>query len=361
MRNKIIIAVAMIGILGGVVSAYMMGIRKPAQPPVFAPVSSPYATAIYANGMIESEQSSGENITIYPEVAGTVTKILVHEGQPVKAGTSLLAIDDSVQKATTEQLQKQAQAAHTLLQELKAEPRRETLEIARAQVAAANANLVAVRDQYDKRRASYDLDPRSISKDSLDTATDAVEQATTALDVAQKQFELTRAGAWSYDIATQESQYQAAQQAYNAASALLNKFTIKAQTDGVVLAINAARGSYVSALGSYNSYTQGADPVLVMSTTQDYLSVRCFIDEILIANLPDPAHIRAEMQIRGTTVKIPLEFVRIQPMVTPKLELSNQRQEKVDLRVLPVLFRFAKKDMTAVYPGQQVDVYIGKK
>ena len=80
-----------------------------------------------------------------------------------------------------------------------------------------------------------------------------------------------------------------------------------------------------------------------------------------MANLPDAAHIRAEMTIRGTTTKIPLEFVRVQPYVSPKLELSNQRQEKVDLRVLPVLFRFAKKDLTTVYPGQQVDVYIGRK
>ena len=179
--------------------------------------------------------------------------------------------------------------------------------------------------------------------------------------MAQKQYDLTKAGAWSYDIANQEHQYQAAQQAYNAAAALLGKFTIRAQMDGVVLAVNAAKGGYVSSIGSYDSYTQGADPVLVMSTAQEYLSVRCFVDEILVANLPDAAHIRAEMTIRGTTTKIPLEFVRVQPYVSPKLELSNQRQEKVDLRVLPVLFRFAKKDLTTVYPGQQVDVYIGRK
>jgi HlyD family secretion protein len=98
-----------------------------------------------------------------------------------------------------------------------------------------------------------------------------------------------------------------------------------------------------------------------MSTPQSYLSVRCFIDEILVTKLPAPGHIRAEMQIRGTNVKIPLEFVRVQPLVTPKIELSNQREEKVDLRVLPVLFRFSAKNVTAVYPGQQVDVYIGKK
>jgi HlyD family secretion protein len=66
------------------------------------------------------------------------------------------------------------------------------------------------------------------------------------------------------------------------------------------------------------------------------------------------------MSIRGTDLKVPLEFVRVQPYVSPKIELSNQRQEKVDLRVLPVIFRFKKNDAPA-YPGQLVDVFIGQR
>ena len=62
----------------------------------------------------------------------------------------------------------------------------------------------------------------------------------------------------------------------------------------------------------------------------------------------------------GSDNKVPLEFVRVQPYVSPKIELSNERQEQVDLRVLPVIFRFEKKDVP-VYPGQLVDVYIGKE
>ncbi len=64
------------------------------------------------------------------------------------------------------------------------------------------------------------------------------------------------------------------------------------------------------------------------------------------------------MQPRGVDRRIALEFVRLQPYVTPKIELSDQRQERVDLRVLPVLFRFKKPADLAVYPGQLVDVYI---
>jgi HlyD family secretion protein len=360
-RNKIIFTLSILGVLTAVVAAYFFGKERKAQPPVFKPVSNPYDSAIYANGIIESEQSSGENINIFPEVAGPITQVLVREGQQVTAGTPLFSIDDSVQRATTEQLKSQAEAALALLDELKAEPRPETLAIAVSQVGLAESNQKAARDQYDKDRASYDSDPKSISKIVLDTAEDAVHQAAAALDVARRQYDLTKAGAWSYDITNQAKQYAALQQAYLSANALLVKFSVKAPTNGVVLAINAALGSYESSQGAYNPTTELFDPLVVMGGTQDHLEVRCYVDEILISQLPSSWHIRAEMSLRGSyTNKVPLEFVRVQPYVSPKIELSNERQEQVDLRVLPVIFRFEKKDVP-VYPGQLVDVYIGKE
>jgi len=129
----------------------------------------------------------------------------------------------------------------------------------------------------------------------------------------------------------------------------------------VVLALNATVGSYVSPQGAYDSYTQALDPLLVMSGSQDTLAVRCYVDEILISRLPSPQHIQAQMAIRGTDIKVPLQFVRVQPYISPKIELSDQRQEKVDLRVLPVLFRFKMTSPTMAYPGQLVDVFIGQK
>jgi len=265
-----------------------------------------------------------------------------------------------VQQATTQQLKLQSEAALSLLNELKAQPRKETLAIAVSQVGLGESNLKATRDQYDKDRASYDIDPKSISKMVLDIAHDAVNQAENALNVARKQYELTKAGAWSYDVENQEKQYEALAQAYESANALLVKYSVKAPIAGIALAINTTAGSYVSSQGAYNPYTELFDPLVVMGAPQDHLAVRCFVDEILVARLPSPWHIVAQMSVRGSDVKIPLEFVRVQPYVSPKIELSNQRQEQVDLRVLPVIFRFEKKD-ALVYPGQLVDVYIGQQ
>ena len=98
-----------------------------------------------------------------------------------------------------------------------------------------------------------------------------------------------------------------------------------------------------------------------MGTAQDYLNVRCYIDEILIHRLKTGSETQARMFIRGTNISVPLRFVRIQPYVSPKIELSDERLERVDVRVLPVIFRFERSANIPVYPGQLVDVYVAEK
>ena len=44
--------------------------------------------------------------------------------------------------------------------------------------------------------------------------------------------------------------------------------------------------------------------------------------------------------------------------MSPKIELSDERTERVDVRVLPVLFRFKPPPNLNIYPGQLVDIYV---
>jgi HlyD family secretion protein len=260
-----------------------------------------------------------------------------------------------------EQQKSQAEAAQALLSELRAQPRKENLEVARAQVEMAQASLKTARDALDKQQSSYKLNPESVSKDALDNAINAQKVAEANLEVVTRQYDLTKAGAWVFDIQNQEKQAEALGKAYGASSALLAKYTISAPSDGVVLSIDAAVGSYVSPQGAYDTYTQGFGPVVVMGAAESTMDVRCYIDEILIPRLPPADKLQAQMFIRGTNTKIPLEFVRVQPYVSPKIQLSNERLEKVDLRVLPVIFRFKPPSDLQVFPGEMVDVYIGGK
>jgi len=307
-RNKVIFILAIIGLLIGIVSAYLFGIEKKPQPPAFNPASNPYTKGIYANGIVESYQRSGANINIYPEVPGTIKQILVSEGEIIKKGAPLILIDDSIQRATVEQQ--------------------------KSQVEFASASLKSVQDQLDKIRKSYDLEPRSVSKNDLDNADNAVHVAKANIEVVRKQYEL--------------------------AQTLLSKYTLKAPLDGAILSINAAVGSYISPQGAYGTYTGDFNPVIVMGSSHFFIAVRCYIDEILVHRLPKASLMKATMFIRGTDISIPLEFVRIQPYVSPKIELSSQRTERVDVRVLPVIFKFKRPKDINVYPGQLVDVYIGE-
>ena len=360
MVNRALFILSAIGIVLGLLSAYVYSQHPSPQPPVFNPAANPYAAGIYAVGIVESDQANGENVNLYPEVSGTITQILVTQGASVTKGTPLLTIDDTVQRATTEQQQLQAEAAQSALEALKAQPRPETLEVAYAQIENAKAILKNAQDQLGKLEKSYDLAPKSVSRDTLDNARNAAKVAATNLQVVERQYALTKAGAWSYDIASQEKQYAALSKAAAASNALLAKYTILAPIDGVVLSIQAAVGSNVSSQGAYGSYTQGFGPLITMGTPQDHLQVRAFIDEILVHRLPDPAKIKAQMFIRGTDIHVPLTFVGLQPYVSPKIELSDQRQERVDVRVLPILFRFDKPKDVTLYPGQLVDVYVGE-
>jgi len=361
MRLRAELLLALIGFLVGIVATYVFGLHSAPQAPAFNPAANPYAQGIYAEGIVESYQSNGKNINIYPNVSGTIVEIPVHEGQIVAKGTVLARLDDSVQKATTEQLRSQAEAAHAMLDELKAQPRKENFEVAKAQVVYATAQLKNTQDQLAKQEASYRFDPKSVSQNTLDDAINAEKVAAANLKVVQRQYDLTKAGAWIYDISNQEKTFDADEKAYLSARSLLAWYTLTAPAGGKVLAIQASLGSYVGSQGTYDSYTQGFDPVIVMGTADEYLNVRCYVDEILIHRLRPSSKTQAEMTIRGTNISVPLEFVRLQPFVSPKIELSDQRLERVDVRVLPVIFRFKQAESLPVYPGQLVDVYIAEK
>ncbi len=309
MRHKLLFAVAILGILAGLVSAYVYRQRLAPQPPLAAS-RDPYQSGIYAEGIIQSAQASGDDVNVYPEVAGTVTRIDARDGETVARGAPLLAIDDAVQRKLV--------AADV------------------AKIAAARAALVYQRDQLSVLDKEAALDARAVSRLALVTARDNVDIARQNLRVAIR----TRA----------------------VDAALLGKYVLRAPVAGTVARAAAAVGAYVSAQGVYDPYSQGLDPVVVMERKDPYLQVKAYLDELLVPRMPPPARLTATMFVRGANVaSIPLQFVRIQPYVTPKIELSDQRQEKVDVRVLPIIFRFEPPKGLSLYPGELVDVYVAAK
>jgi len=67
---------------------------------------------------------------------------------------------------------------------------------------------------------------------------------------------------------------------------------------------------------------------------------------------------RAAGVLRGNTaVSFPLTFVRFEPYVIPKRSLTGESTERVDTRVLQVMYSFDRGALP-VFVGQLVDVFI---
>jgi hypothetical protein len=72
----------------------------------------------------------------------------------------------------------------------------------------------------------------------------------------------------------------------------------------------------------------------------------------VVPNEPAVAFLKGD-----TRNPIPLRFVRIEPYVVPKKSLTGDSSERVDTRVLQIIFEL-ERPATPLYVGQQMDVFI---
>ena len=127
---------------------------------------------------------------------------------------------------------------------------------------------------------------------------------------------------------------------------------VRAPSKAVLLQVSVRPGEFV-----------GAPPgqTVILLGNLDDLHVRVDIDE------HDAPRFRPGTPARGYLRGHPdheyeLEFVRREPYILPKKSLTGDNTERVDTRVLQVIYRFRKKPDAEheVYVGQQLDVFIGQ-
>lgn len=97
------------------------------------------------------------------------------------------------------------------------------------------------------------------------------------------------------------------------------------------------------------------EPLMLLGETE-HLQVRADIDEVNAPLVIPQSGGTASIKSLADQ-KIPLTFVRIEPYVIPKKSLTGENTERVDTRVLQVIYRFERPSFP-VYAGQQVDVFI---
>lgn len=149
------------------------------------------------------------------------------------------------------------------------------------------------------------------------------------------------------DVRVAEAQLQAARAAEAQTRALLERLVVRAPIAGTILQLNVRAGEYVS---------PSASPATLTLGDIETLQIRAEVDEQLAGRIRPEAE--ATAFIKGDARHpIPLTFVRIEPFVVPKRSLTGNSSERVDTRVLQVIYAFPASERR-VYVGQLMDVFI---
>jgi HlyD family secretion protein len=342
-RKLILPALAFIGVIFAVFTVIRGNRPMPVALPVADPSQAPYANYIAGSGILEAQS---ENIEIGTITPGVVSKVYVKYGDNVKAGAPLFTIDDRDLQADLLSKKAALAAAQATLDKMLAEPRPEDIPPAQAAVDEARANVSDAQTQLDL----YDAvaDQRAITRDDYNKRKYALESSKARLAQAEANLAELKAGAWAPDIAIDRANVQSAQAAVDYDQVTIDRLTVRAPIDGQLLQVNIHTGEFATA-GELST------PLMLMGNI-DKLCVRTDIDENDAWRWRPGSH--AVANLRGNRdIKADLTFVRVEPYVIPKKSLTGDNTERVDTRVLQVLYSFDKGDKP-MYVGQQMDVFI---
>lgn len=309
----------------------------PANPP-----KTPYPHTVAGTGIVEPQT---ENIAVGSQLPGVVVEVYVKVNQKVKAGQPLFRLDDRDQMATLKLKQAELAQAQASLTRLKKLPRDEDRPVAKAKVSEAEAMLKDRSALYE--RAVQLRQTNAISQEEVVSKEQAFLVAKAVTEHARAQLELLEAGSWTYDIQVAEQAIAQAQAQIDQVQTNIERLTVRALVDGEVLQLNVRPGEYVGS-------TPGTSFIVLGNV--DKLHVRASIDEYDIPRFRPGAKARAMLKGRPE-VQYNLTFVRVEPYVVPKKSLTGDNTERVDTRVLQVIYSVDPTN-ERLYVGQQLDVFI---
>ncbi len=304
MLKNLTIAAALLGIVAMFLLVARLKKPDPVAPPLVEPATAPYQTAIGARGIVES---LGENVHISPLVSGVVEEVFVKVGDQVKKGDPLFRVD--------------SRAARAAVASREAE-----IPVLTARLAEAEANLAEKQDLLERVTK---LGSKNVASE------EEVRRATFQHRAAAALQALAAAELQQGKVLLAEAQTD------------LDLTLVAAPRDGEILQVNIRSGEHASP----NTMMEA---ILLGDTSA--LQLRADVDEDSAWRVRPGAP--ATAYIKGTRDKpIPLTFVRVEPYILPKKSLTGESTERVDTRVLQVIYTFPAPK-TPIYVGQQMDIFI---
>src|SRR6185437_2061117 len=298
----IVIAVLVLG--GGAAAGYYFLMRKPAfeieQATAVAPSADPGATAVLqATGYVTARI----NATVSAQITGTLTQVLIEEGEHVTKGQVLARLDDTQYKAGLLQAQAGLASAQAALAQYQ------------ANLEQSKRDLVRDKDLVDRHLVSVQT----------------VEHDNTQVQMLTAQ------------VITQEKQIDVAAANVKSAQVYIDYTTVRAPFSGVITAKAAQVGEIVSPMATGGFTRTGVGTIVDM----DSLEIEVDVNEAYInrvqANQPAtatldaypdweiPAHVIAIIPTADrskATVKVRVGFDKKDPRILPDMGVRVSFQSK---------------------------------
>jgi HlyD family secretion protein len=342
-RKYLLVALAGAGLLFSIYTVVRARRVPPPAEPVLPPPTAPRGLhSVAGAGLIEA---SRENVPIGTVVAGVVTEVYVKRGDMVKKGDSLFRLDDRELKAQLLIAEANLAAAEAQYERIKAAPQQGDVPTSEAAVAEAKAHYINSEVAYRRSETLFERDAEAAQDRDHDRYAYLANQATlTRMEADLRRLKLT----WDKDQEVSRVAVLQARSQIDSIKINLDRLLVKVLVDGEVLQVHVRPGQYAGLVWN--------EPLIVLGDIHE-LHVRVDIDEQDLPYLK--ADSKAVATLKGRPqVRFPLTYFDTEPYVIPKQSLTGSNTERVDTRVLQVLYALPKETAIPLHIGQQMDVYI---
>jgi HlyD family secretion protein len=317
---------------------------QPTARPDIEPTERPVPGALISgSGLVEARR---ENIPIGVNRAGVVTEVYVRKGQRVDLGAALFRIDDRDLAAQLGVREAELVAAKAQLHKLMVAPRPEDIPPVRAAVDETKAKMDDAEAALGRTEKLFQRQMVAASDYDKDRFAYLAARATYAK--AKADLERVLAGSWKEDIEIARAAVLLAESQVNTVKIELQRLTVHAPMEGEILQLNVRLGQFAALTWK--------EPMIVLGDSRR-LHVRVDIDEHYLPSFAKGAPGWATLKGRPE-IRFPLNFVYVEPYVIPKQSLTGASSERVDTRVLQVIYELPDDRVIDVHIGQQMDVYL---
>ncbi|MCA9669508.1 MAG: efflux RND transporter periplasmic adaptor subunit [Myxococcales bacterium] len=312
-------------------------------------------TLIGGNGLVEP---LGREIRIGSAVAGLVKRVLVKEGQQVKAGQPLVQLDDSLEEAAVKIATADLGFAIATLRRTRGALRWEDRRAAYADADAARARAQLAQQNYERIRKL--VAQGAATEQDRDNAKLTAQSESASAKAMAERARAAKAGARADDLSVSVRAVMQAEARLASARATRQRLLVRAPRAGQILQVLVRAGEYFSPAGPPLSTGGPASGswLLVLGDT-GRLQVRMDVDERDISKVKvgARAYVTADAfgsrRFEGVVVEIGRRMGR-------KNVRTDEPTDRIDTTILEVVLKLDGVSKELV-PGLRVAAYVSTK